>query len=179
MNAAAEPLNLTRMDAFLQDRRTLSRDQFLQKYATPVLIISLSPEGEGLQDDGGFRTQQITSENTGEALAPLAKRTLVVPVAKTSKDAFQAFIWVGREARCDVSLPFGSVSKLQAQFVKKPSGDFDLMDAGSTNGTFANGVKLEKNKPFTLRDQMKVRFGKVDARFRTAEGFWDETARFL
>jgi hypothetical protein len=163
----------------LDDRRTLSRDAFLEKHPHPVLVIALNPEGGALEDDGAFRTQVVTSESERSPLAYALRHSAVVPIEKRMPDAFQAFIWVGRESRCDVSLPFESVSKLQAQFVKRASGDFELSDAGSTNGTFVDGTRLEKNKPVLLRDSVRLRFGKIDARFRSPDGFWEELGRFL
>lgn len=170
---------LTRLESFLAERRTLNRETFLQKYSTPMLVIALNPEGGALEDDGAFRTQVVTSDNGRNPFMEASKTTAVVPVQKRMADAFQAFIWVGRESRCDVALPFDSVSKLQAQFVKRPTGEFDLIDAGSTNGTFVEENRLEKNKPTLIRDSTRIRFGKIDTRFRTAEGFWDELGRYL
>ncbi len=169
------PLSL---DTFLPDRRALSRDAFLRKYPNPMLVIPLS-SGEPLEDDGAFRTQVLANAAPKNPIALAARQTLVVPVEKRSGDAFLAFIWVGRESRCDVALPFESVSKLQAQFVRRPTGELDLLDAGSTNGTFVDGNRLEKNKPSLMRDDLKIRFGLVDARFRTSEGFYDELGRYL
>lgn len=178
MTPSSNNPSLLRLDAFLEDRRMLNREQFTKKYSAPVLLIPLKPEGT-LEDDGAFRTQAVTAELQREAAVPASKLTAVIPIEKRMADPFQAFIWVGRESRCDVTLPFNSVSKLQAQFVKKPSGEFEILDAGSTNGTFIEGNRLEKNKPVMLRDSMLLRFGKIDARFRTAQGFYDELARFL
>lgn len=177
--SAETPPSLLRLDAYLDDRRALSRDAFLQKHTSAVLVISLTPEGGPLEDDGAFRTQQVTASAARNPLLPIPKLTAVVPITKRMADAFQAFIWVGRESRCDVALPFNSVSKLQAQFVKRPNGDYELMDAGSTNGTYVDGTKLVKNKPVALRDSMQLRFGKLDTRFRTAQGFYEELGQFL
>jgi len=178
VNAESAP-SLTRLESFLDERRRLGRDQFLQIHSTPVLILGLTAQGGALEDDGAFRTQQVSAANDLASILPLPRSIAVVPISKRMADAFQAFIWVGRESRCDVALPFNSVSKLQAQFVKRPSGDYDLLDAGSTNGTFVDGVRLDKNKPFLLRDSMRLRFGKLETRFRTAEGFYEELGQFL
>lgn len=172
------PSPVLRPEAFLDDRRSLSREAFLAKHPLPVLVISLAPAGREVEHGGAFRTQLITSGLEGDVFAGLGP-VAVVAIEKRMADAFQAFIWVGRESRCDVSLPFTSVSKLQAQFIKRAQGEYELLDAGSTNGTFVDGAQLEKNKPVPLRDGALVRFGKIDTRFRTADGFWEELGQRL
>lgn len=176
---SAENSSLPRLDAFLDDRRQLTREQFLAKHTYPVLVLTLTPEGGVVEDGGEFRTQAVVMGQPLIPPAPSPKLTAIVPILKRMKDPFPTFIWVGRESRCDVTLPFSSVSKLQAQFLKKPNGDWDILDAGSTNGTFLNGVQLAKNKPVGLHDLAQLRFGKIDTRFRTTVGFWDELGKYL
>jgi hypothetical protein len=169
---------LPRLDAFLADRKALSKEAFLAKHTASALIISASAQGAQLEDAGGFHTQVLPS-GTDRYGIPVASQISVAFVVKRMADAFQNFIWVGRESRCDVVLPFESISKLQAQFLKKASGELDLLDPGSTNGTFLEGARLEKNKAAPVRDGMGIRFGRVSCRFRTAEGFWEELGRFV
>lgn len=176
MSVSTQPA-LRRVSSYLKQRREEPRHKFLEEHKAPVLVVQLAAAPE---DDGAFRTQVITTsgfEQAGEEGE--GTNVAVVPVAKRMADAFQAFIWVGRETRCDVPLPFDSVSKLQAQFVKKTNGDYELIDAGSTNGTFVEGTRLERNKGVPIKSGQKVRFGKVEALFLTPEAFWDELAKYI
>lgn len=175
MSDSNEPA-LRRVHTYLKQRREEPRHKFLEEHRAPVLMVSLAAAED---DDGAFRTQVMTHPGLPVPQEEVGSSVAVVPVIKRMADAFQAFIWVGRESRCDVALPFESVSKLQAQFVKKPSGEYELIDAGSTNGTFVDGARLERNKPVAVRSGQKLRFGKVEALFLAPEAFWDELARFL
>lgn len=157
---------------YLPLRRTMSRDEFVRAYHTPVLLVTPAAGGD---DAGELRTQVLTAEAVQRALAAATRGQLVFPVMKRMKDAFQTFVWVGRDPRCDVPLLYEGVSKLQAQFVLKPDG-VDLVDVGSTNGTFVDGVRLERNKPAPMRDGHALQFGTLQARYRTPEGLWEELA---
>ena len=88
----------------------------------------------------------------------------IFPVQKAESGAF-SFISVGRVANNDIVLTGGGVSKMHAVFQKADSG-YTLMDFGSRNGTFINGIKLEAQKPELLRDRDLISFSsQVSARF--------------
>jgi hypothetical protein len=167
---------LRRLETFLSDRRSLPKERFVERHPYPVLFIPLTNTSD---DDGAFSTQVIDLGVETNARFAAANNVAVVPVMKRMADAFQSFIWVGREARCDVPLPFESISKLQAQFVKKPNGELDLLDAGSTNGTFLEDVRLERNKPAPIKDGQRIKFGRVEARLMMPGTFFDELSKYL
>jgi hypothetical protein len=178
-SSAPVPLSsnsLVQLDAFLADRRALGREAFLEKYPHPVLVITATPPRRS--DEDGLDTAGVTSRIDAYGLN-VSSKLMIAPITKREPDPFQGLIWVGREARCDVVLPFDTVSKLQAQFKRRESGLMEVRDPGSTNGTFVNDVRLEKDQAMPLRDRAHLRFGKIAARFRTAEGFWEELARFI
>jgi hypothetical protein len=159
---------------YLPLRKSMTEKDFLKTYWSPVLLVAVdlaAPIG------GAITTQAMSLEAIKAAVAKRAESIVVVPIAKRMKDAFQSRIWVGREARCDVSLPFEGVSKLQAQFMREADGKYQIVDVGSTNGTFVNGAKLERNKPVPITDNIRLQFGPLETRFRTAEGFWEEIGR--
>ncbi len=45
---------------------------------------------------------------------------------------------MGRSPECDLHLPYGSISRTHARFVKTPSGGWTVEDMGSKNGTLLN-----------------------------------------
>lgn len=45
---------------------------------------------------------------------------------------------MGRSPECDLHLPYGSISRIHARFVKTPSGEWIIEDMGSKNGTLLN-----------------------------------------
>jgi hypothetical protein len=149
----------------------MGKETFLRSYWTPVLLITApktEPAGPALA------THVLDAAAVRSAMVKRSSEMLVVSVVKRQKDAFQNYIWVGREGGCDVTIPFDGVSKLQAQFIRKPDGTYELLDAGSTNGTFVNGVGLDPKKSALVRNGAELRFGQLTATFLTAEGFWKE-----
>ncbi len=67
---------------------------------------------------------------------------------------------IGRGQSCDVRLPDPSVSQRHA-IVRARGADYQLLDEGSTNGTFVGGVRLAPKAPRTLRTGDMVRVGRV------------------
>jgi hypothetical protein len=156
------------LDEYARDRSSLSREQFLASHGTPVLIVPvLSP----LQDAERFSTLIVANR---AALVPAS--WAVAKVRKRAGDAFPNFIWVGRETKCDIALPFDGISKLHAQFILRPDGEIDLLDTGSANGTFLDGQRLQDNAPLRVRDGARIQLGVVEATYRTPVGLWDALA---
>ncbi len=67
---------------------------------------------------------------------------------------------VGRGSSCDVRLPDPSVSQRHAVF-RAQGAEYQILDEGSTNGTFVGGVRLAPKAPRTLRSGDLVRVGRV------------------
>ncbi len=56
------------------------------------------------------------------------------------------------------------VSRRHAVIKQSPEEKLDLVDLGSSNGTFLNGMRLTANKPYKLRDGDEIRFGQMTMR---------------
>ncbi len=67
---------------------------------------------------------------------------------------------IGRSASCDVRLPDPSVSQRHA-VVSAHGPDYQIIDDGSTNGTFVGGVRLSPKASRALRSGDMVRVGRV------------------
>jgi len=160
------PPGLRPLGDFVRDRQSMSREQFLATHPTPVLIVPMIPP---LQDADRFSTRKLA---VGSSVAPSA--WAAVKVRKRAGDAFPNFIWMGREGKCDITLPYEGVSKLHAQFILRPGGEVDLLDTSSANGTFLDGKRLEDNAPLRVRDGAKIKMGVLEMTYRSAEGFWTE-----
>ncbi len=65
---------------------------------------------------------------------------------------------LGRELTAEISLPESSISRQHVCFTVSESG-VTVEDLGSTNGTFVNDVKIEKNNPASLENGDYVRCG--------------------
>ncbi len=71
-----------------------------------------------------------------------------------------ARVVIGRSANCDVRLPDPSVSQRHA-LLRAQGSEYQIIDDGSTNGTFVGGVRLSPKAARTLRSGDMVRVGRV------------------
>jgi pSer/pThr/pTyr-binding forkhead associated (FHA) protein len=65
---------------------------------------------------------------------------------------------VGRSAGNEVHIPAEKISRHHARLLVSED-DIQLIDLGSTNGSFVNDKKLEKNQPTPLNPGDEIRFG--------------------
>jgi len=92
---------------------------------------------------------------------------LVITVNNTKKGAILEatpgkVVIIGRDEACDIPLPEASGVSRQHCSITATGSDFILKDLGSTNGIYANAVKLEKDTP--LQEGVKYTIG--DAEFQ-------------
>lgn len=157
-----------RADEYLVRRGQKTREEFVLSHPEPLLVI----------EDRETPKRVVNSVKTNvvsyaDVVAQRARRFLAAPVVKRTFDAFKGFIWIGREDQCDICLGYDSVSKLQAQICLKRPGEYELSDAGSTNGTFIDDVRIEQGRLQVLEDGARIRFGSVETIFFTSASFWD------
>ena len=86
---------------------------------------------------------------------------------ETSHDLTDAQITVGRVSENTIQIEDASVSSRHAQLTLDDTGDYILRDIGSTNGTELNGKELEPDTDHKLQDGDKVRFGKIDTKYKS------------
>jgi hypothetical protein len=165
------PPGLRPLTDYARERQGKTREEFLAAHAAPVLIV---PVLQPLQDAERFSTRKLPT-----LASAAASEWAAVKVQKRAGDAFPNFIWVGREAKCDIALPFEGVSKLHAQFIRRPDGEMELLDTSSANGTLLDGKRLEDNAPQLVKDGAKIQMGVLQMTYRTAEGFWDALAAWV
>ena len=66
---------------------------------------------------------------------------------------------MGRAVRADFILDAPLVSRLHCRFTALPSGELEVDDLGSTNGTFVNDQRVERAR---LQPGDRVRVGRVE-----------------
>lgn len=124
---------------------------------TPVLLADfMNPT----PPDGEFRT----ATRKGSAALPPVEEALrasslrAVPLAKTDRNPYEAFVFVGRASTCDVILRDVSVSKSHAVFELEPDG-WIVRDNRSHNGTFVGERRLALGERARVASGDAVRFG--------------------
>jgi hypothetical protein len=165
---------------YVDDRLRLSLREFTTKYPHPVLLHN---PPQDTPEDPGYRTAFVSIHDLPEpanstrevrlthpllglrrALAGGDGPIMAIPVIKRPDGVFQNRISVGRTRSVDISLPHAKVSKLHAYFVIQGAGAEvrgTLTDAGSTNGTFVDDMRIYRDDTKPLRDGAQVRFSQL------------------
>jgi FHA domain-containing protein len=79
---------------------------------------------------------------------------------------------IGRALNQDIVLRHPRVSKFHGFFLVTKSGDWSVSDAGSTNGTTVNAVRLARRKPVVVMNGDRVTFGSIETAFLDAGTVW-------
>jgi DNA-binding winged helix-turn-helix (wHTH) protein len=85
-------------------------------------------------------------------------------------------IRIGRGPECEVFLPSQFVSRNHAELRPKAPG-FELLDAGSRNGTYLNGNRLEAGRSYPLKHGDEIRVDEFTLAFLVEEGTLDRSYR--
>jgi hypothetical protein len=117
------------------------------------------------------RSSRPFSEQTSERLPISLARTSchVVPICKRSEVSFLHHVSLGRARNHDIVLRHRSVSKFHAWFESTPNG-LIVKDCDSRNHTFVNDERVGDRAE--VRPGDTVKFGSVETRVCTSEGFW-------
>jgi hypothetical protein len=144
-----------------------TRQEFLLSAPGPFLVSTdpwLSPEMPK-------KTDALLETHSGLRDAP-SGNLLLLTVQKT-QSAFGNMITVGRTANNDVMIDDSHISRFHAFF--RPEGDgFELVDAGSRNGTWCGEYRiLPKGPVCRVRAGDELRFAGLKFKFLDAGACWD------
>ena len=152
----------------------LSLEQFLQQRPDAVLIFrQLSPLNPAEEERSCFHTGHVAMF-TSERAAPPAELVCHV-ITKRPGAIFGGQLTVGRTRNTDVCINHPKVSKLHAYFTRSGQGAalrYHIVDAGSTNGTWLNGLRLEGDQPRAIADGDSLRFGQPVCAFYAPTGLY-------
>lgn len=165
------------LTAYAEEAKRLSRQQFLATLQSPMLVHT--PEDPDGQARGSFKTTTFNIANLGAAVqaAPAPRvaapsQSVVYALVKRPGGAYPQQIGVGRTRNADICLEYPEVSKFHAYFMySEKDRCFTLTDAGATNGTFVDGVRLKPNQAAVLHDGSRLMFGPHEFTFYMPEGF--------
>ncbi len=174
MSLPPRPVSQPRsLDAYSPDVRE-GRALFLEKHGYPVL---LHPDLESDSSERAFRTRVGTEDPSLAAIQEqlaLGPGLLVTPVKSASPSPLvQQRISVGRSRSLDLTFPYPRISKIHGYFSWQGSpAAYFFTDAGSTNGTFVDGRRLEPNLPTEITADTYLTFAHYHFRFLLPERFW-------
>jgi phosphoserine phosphatase RsbU/P len=109
-----------------------------------------------------------------DTVAPRAEVTVYSPLFSPFRHQLQgSSVSIGRASDCSIPIKDRYLSRKHAEIVQA-HGTWVLKDCGSANGTYLNGVRVERDHP--LRGGDRIRLGDTELVFETSE---HNTDRFL
>lgn len=142
---------------------------FLTKFPSPVLVY----REHATAGDRAFKTMyQPQGPTTSESDFSPDLACLVVPLIKKSDSPYPDRITLGRTLNMDIVLPYPNISKLHAYFTwSEDRTTWEIVDVGSTNGTFLAGRRLAANQVEKLSDGVLLNFWHLAFKFYLPAGF--------
>ncbi len=137
--------------------RSTHDEHSVPKDAAGALVFAPSVFGESESGDGFWTVAYASGAQPRDGVTP---DDYVAWVRKRKGGVFTQLIGLGRTRNNDIVLPFDDISKYHAYFTLGPSdGALSVADAGSKNGTFVSGTRLEPKSPVPLRSSETLGFG--------------------
>ena len=142
------------VSGWIREAKQTSKEVFAAAHPHCFLVAYVPQAGDKAQP--AFRTE-IVQEGGFDP----SKTILVLPIVRTEHSPYADRVSVGRARNCDVVLRHSSVSKLHAQIRLQTDGALELVDLGSRNGTFVDGLRLEPKTSRMLSAGAHVAFGEI------------------
>lgn len=158
-----------KIESFLKGARELTPDDFGEHYGSGFLLLTAT----GLKHDGGKSSTEMTllDDDPGDAAERTAGVSILVFPIRPASGIHTHMVTVGRTSKNDVVVPDISISRFHAYFKQKADGVWQVLDAGSTNGTMVNGFSVPAKgagAPIDLKAGDSVRLGQMDVTFLDA-----------
>jgi hypothetical protein len=168
---------LPTLEDFVLKAKDLDETKFTATYPNPFLISEsgITGTGSGAWSSPEAPTQTSVRQPPDEG-SDKGKATVVIPVLRRDSSRHTSIVTVGRGEECDIRLAHPLVSKRHAYFTQNEKG-WCIADADSSNGTYADGNRLEPHRLHLLADSEVLRFGpEIKYRFFTTASFYKYVA---
>jgi len=153
----------------LKELSEKGEEHFKKHYNCPFLILLERPVEKGTST-----SLKVKTEGSGNILSPSGaslKSRMVLPMRKTGRNAYTSRLTIGRAPNNDLYIDSSKISRLHAMIIDDDRKEaFSVMDMGSANGTFVNGVRLEPKKTVALSSGDRLRLWRMVFEFYTPGG---------
>jgi len=153
-----------------------SRELLLDPKKTPKPVeypVLLWEVGSRVTEDS-----EMTITASGESDARPQPGDPLVLLVRPDGTLSTAGITVGRSQSNDVVLENASVSRFHALIHRNErTKEWTIADAGSRNGTWVDGTKVDREHMTVLKDGSHLKLGEVELRFLLPETFAQEVAK--
>jgi pSer/pThr/pTyr-binding forkhead associated (FHA) protein len=157
-------VNLLPVASRLFDRNFKLND-WLDSQKVPPAILGVQRAGNRIVKQAAYALGNTTGVAL-KAAAPTEAALIHVPDRVTGLKLPEVLlsqtkvIAIGRQPGVPLLIDQGSVSRRHAE-ISYANGQYMLHDQGSTNGTFVNDTRVEPDKPYILKPNDLLRFGKL------------------
>ena len=152
--------------SMLASQLLVDRESVVRALSWPVLLWEARPS-----DVVAARGYDDSTEAGCRPRRPTSAEPLLMEVRKR-RGATSEEVTVGRMHDNDLVLEDVTVSRTHALLRREPiTGGWTVVDAGSHNGTFLDGVLIVPGRVMPLMDRARVRFGDVEVTFFQPQGF--------
>lgn len=157
---------------FAQEVKELGREGFVKEHGDAFLLLHAA---------------DLTGRAPGETSIPTSRGNTaattfhVFTVRKSGRNT-RAHITLGREDDNDLVVQDNTISRYHAGITAIGDGRYDVIDLGSSNGTFLHDEPLPvvgEGEPRALETRATLRCGSVSFKFLKASEFLDFVAAFL
>jgi hypothetical protein len=157
----------TFLSDFADDLKRLGDDQFVQSHPHTVLVVT--GVAGALAEQVPLNRTMVTEPAGLSVQAVVGLIGRVFPLEK-GKYSSPGPITVGRTPDNDVTIPESSISARHC-IIRILGAQITISDAGSTNGTLVNGVKLPARKAQTVGEGDVITLGRFTLGVHTPRGF--------
>jgi pSer/pThr/pTyr-binding forkhead associated (FHA) protein len=154
---------MLRVADLVDEAKRLSADAFAAAHPTPALLYN-PPEDDSAR---AFKTSVGPGPDERQEDVAIGPDTAVVFLAPREDSASHLRVTLGRATNVDVCLPYPKISKLHAIFTWSEA-TYQVLDVGSTNGTYVNGKRLAPKTAEAIPDGALLNFWHIGARFCSA-----------